>query len=568
MDGSQRRLLPQLPLDDLLGELQSRLDAVRAARDNVHSLLDAVVSIGQELDLETVLRRITEAATTLVDAKYGALGIIGDDGQMAQFIPVGITDEEIERIPEWPRGRGILGLLIKEPESLRLTNIADHAESYGFPAGHPPMRSFLGVPIRVRDEVFGNLYLTEKSDGRNFDAQDEMIVAALATAAGVAIENARLYAETRQREIWLDASSELTRVLLSGSAPRESLQLMASRAREMVGGALSAVAVRSEGDASTMTVVAVDDPGSTRSLAGFTFPIEGSIVGSVLTSGTAKVVTTLDGWPQAPLLAQFADGAKLLVPIGAAASDARGVLIVGLEGDPPVAASDIRLLESFARQAAIVLELADARRESERYGLVDDRARIARDLHDVVIQRLFATAMTLTGAARLVDRPEAAKRIHGAVDDLDGTIRQIRSTIFALQMTEQSGEGRLRSRVMRVVDAVSQQLGFTPAVRMDGLLDSEVPDGLADEVVAVLQEALSNVVQHARATRVDIAIALRDGTLQVEVVDDGLGITADRPRSGLANLDERAARLGGSFDVRSGDDGGTQLTWNVPAKAD
>ena len=178
MDHEERSLLPQLPLDDLLAELQGRLDDVRTARDGVHALLDAVVSIGRELEIETVLRRIVEAATTLVDARYGALGVIGEDGQLAQFVPVGITEEEIAAIEDWPHGRGILGLLIKDPHPLRLSNIRDHPESFGFPEGHPPMRSFLGVPIRIRDEVFGNLYLTEKSDGRDFDEQDETIVTA------------------------------------------------------------------------------------------------------------------------------------------------------------------------------------------------------------------------------------------------------------------------------------------------------------------------------------------------------------------------------------------------------
>lgn len=565
MDNSQRSLLPQLPLDDLLVELQLRLDAVRAARDGMHALLDAVVSIGRELDLETVLRRIVEAATTLVDARYGALGVIGDDGELAQFVPVGVTEEEIAAIAEWPHGRGLLGLLIKEPQTLRLSDIRDHPESYGFPEGHPPMRGFLGVPIRVRDEVFGNLYLTEKSEGRDFDEQDETIVNALATAAAVAIENARLYAETRQRELWLDASSELTRSLLSGSDLRDALALVAVRARQMSDAEVAVVSIPTD-DPDMMRVVAVDGPGRDE-LRGFRFPVEGTLIGSVFATGEARSVA---GYgltsTEAPLVSRLPEGPKLLIPLGGRGG-VRGVLVVGKQrGQAPFAAAVLRLLDAFAGQAAIVLELGEARRESERYGLIDDRTRIARDLHDLVIQRLFATAMTLTGASRLIDRPEAASRVQTAVDDLDETIRQIRSSIFALQSHEQTGAGGLRARVLGIVDAVSQQLGFSPALRLEGLLDTDVDDELGDEVVAVLQEALSNVVRHSRAGRVDVLVQVTNRQLLLRVTDDGTGITDDGRRSGLANLAERAARHEGTFEVRSGDGGGTVLEWRVPVR--
>jgi signal transduction histidine kinase len=546
----------------LLTELQGRLDAVRNTRDSVHALLDAVVSIGRELDIETVLRRIVEAAITLVDARYGALGVIGDDGQLAQFVPVGITEEEIAAIEHWPHGLGLLGLLIKEPQTLRLSDIRDHPESYGFPEGHPPMRSFLGVPVRVRDAVFGNLYLTEKSGGRDFDEQDEMIVDALATAAGVAIENARLYDETRQREVWLEASSELTRTLLSGSEPREAMALMAARAREMSHALVAAIAVPS-GEPGMLVVAAVSGPGHDE-LTGTEVPVDGTVAGSVFASGEPRAITDFRGDPnEAPLVSRFPDGPRLLVPLGEP-GQVRGVLIVGKQpGQAPFPAGVVRLLATFAGQAAVVLELADVRREAERFGLIDDRARIARDLHDVVIQRLFATAMSLTGAVRLVEGSQAAGRIQTAVDDLDETIRQIRSTIFALQARETSAGGGLRSRVMEVADAAGQQLGFTPSLQMDGLLDTDVPDELADDVVAVVQEGLSNVVRHAKASRVDVLVAL-DDQLVLQVSDNGVGVAPDGRRSGLANLEERAKRRGGTCEVRPEADGGTILLWRVP----
>jgi signal transduction histidine kinase len=231
---------------------------------------------------------------------------------------------------------------------------------------------------------------------------------------------------------------------------------------------------------------------------------------------------------------------------------------------PPFSVAVSRMVVSFAGQAAVVLELADARREAERYGLIDDRARIARDLHDVVIQRLFAAAMTLTGVGRLIDHPEAAKRVQTAVDDLDDTIRQIRSTIFALQSTQEAVDGGLRARVMGVVQAVSEQLGYAPGVRMEGLLDTDVSNEVADHAVAVLQEALSNVVRHAQASRVDVVVDLRDEWLLVQVSDNGVGIHDDGRRSGLANLATRAASLSGTFEVHRGSGRGTILEWRVP----
>jgi signal transduction histidine kinase len=563
LDEQRQRLLPHLPLDELLAELQSRLDAVVTARDGVHALLEAVVSIGRELELETVLQRIVEAAMTLTDARYGALGVIGEDGQLAQFIPVGVSEEQIAAIEEWPHGRGLLGLLIKEPQTLRLTDVSEHPESYGFPPGHPPMRTFLGVPIRVRDEVFGNLYLTEKSGARPFDEQDETIINALATAAGVAVENARLYEETQRREVWLDASAKVTRVLLSGADPQDALTLVAARAREMSDAIVAAVAVPTD-DGDNLVVAAVDGDGYD-DLAGFQFPVAGTLAGAVLTEGEARAVTDFQGAPQeAPLVSQLPNGPRLVVPLGTE-GNVRGVLLVGKRrGVAPFSVAVSRMLVSFAGQAAVVLELADARREAERYALIDDRARIARDLHDVVIQRLFAAAMTLTGVGRLIDHPEAAKRVQTAVDDLDDTIRQIRSTIFALQSTQEAVGGRLRARVMGIVQAVSEQLGYAPGVRMEGLLDTDVSNEIADHAVAVLQEALSNVVRHARASRVDVVVDLRDEWLLVQVSDNGVGIHDDGRRSGLANLAARAAALSGTFEVHRGSDRGTILEWRVP----
>ncbi|MFL6053908.1 MAG: GAF domain-containing protein [Actinoallomurus sp.] len=552
--------LPQLRLDDLLGELQSRLDAVLATRDRVHALLEAVVSIGSDLELETVLGRIVEAATTLVEARYGALGVIGDGGRLVQFITVGVGEEEIAEIGHWPHGHGILGLLIKEPRPLRLPDLAAHPDSAGFPDNHPPMRGFLGVPIRVRDEVFGNLYLTEKVGGGEFDEDDESVVTALATAAGVAIENARLYQEARRRERWLQASAEVSTSLLSGTQATEVIELVTERAREICDADLATVALVEGGE---LVVDAVAGEHA-EELRGLRVPIDASLAGRVFRSGDPLVLTDAGadgsrlGVPEA-----VPTGPALLVPLGLG-SGARGVLsVVNAPGKPVFGEPVRRLLESFAAQAAVGLELAGRRRDAERLTLLEDRDRIAKDLHDTVIQRLFATAMTLMSAIKITENPEVAVRVQRAVDDLDNTIRQIRSTIFALQSTM---EQTLRTRVHGIIDSAAETLGFAPAVRLDGLLDIVVDEATGDQVIAVLQEALSNAARHSGARHVSVSLVVGD-ELVLRVEDDGVGIPEDGRRSGLRNMAQRADDLGGSFEIRPRDGGGTVLDWRVPPTA-
>jgi signal transduction histidine kinase len=529
--GRARLILPQLRLDDLLTELQARLDTVLGTRDRVHALLEAVVSIGSDLDLETALRRIIEAATALVDARYGALGVIGEGGEhLAQFITVGVSEEEIEAIGHWPHGHGILGLVIKEPRPLRLPDISAHPESSGFPEHHPPMRRFLGVPIRVREVVFGNLYLTEKAGGGEFDEEDEVIVTALATAAGVAIENARLYQEARRREI---CDADVATVSLADVAGEEF-------------------------------VVAAADGEQAGALHGLHVPFADAMAARVYREGTPLLVE--DGsqatvGPHVP--PELSIGPTLIVALGSGRS-ARGVLaVVNHPGRPPFTDATLRLLEPFAAQAAVALELAERRRDAERIVVLEDRERIAKDLHDTVIQRLFATAMTLMGAIKITQKTEVARRVQGAVDDLDDTIRQVRSTIFALQADP--GDHGLRSRVHAIADAAAETLGFPPSVRLDGLLDTVVEPESGEQLLAVLQEALSNVARHAEARAVSIAIEVKD-ELILRVEDDGVGIPPGGRRSGLRNMAERAEALGGSFTTRGGAQGGTVLLWCVPIR--
>jgi signal transduction histidine kinase len=562
-EGRARLVLPQMRLDDLLAELRTRLETVLATRDRGHALLEAVVSIGSDLDLDTVLLRITEAAIALADARYGALGVISDDGEhLVRFVTVGVTEEEIAAIGHWPHGLGVLGLLIKEPHPLRLVDLSAHRESYGFPANHPPMRRFLGVPIRVRDEVFGNLYLTEKADGGEFEEEDEVIVAALATAAGVAIENARLYQEARRRERWLQASAEISTALLSGTSQEDVVGLFARRAREICDADLATVSLVHVG--TQEFVLSAADGAHADAFRGLRIPVDNAISASVYRTGTplllddGREAASNVGIPQ-----EVPIGPALIVPLGHGGS-ARGILaVVNEPGRPVFNDATARLLEPFAAQAAVALELAQRRADTERLALLEECDRIAKDLHDTVIQRLFATAMTLMSALKVAEKPDVVCRVQRSVDVLDETIRQIRSTIFALQV--EPDEQSLRTRMHTIVDTTTESLGFTPSVRLDGLLDTAVRAEVGDHLLAVLQEALSNVGRHARAHRVTVSVDVGDD-LVLRVEDDGIGIPATGRRSGLRNIAERAECLGGCSEIRAREGGGTVLLWRIPLR--
>lgn len=557
--------LPRMQLDDLLEELQVRIDAVRGTRDRVHSLLEAVLSVGQELELSQVLRRIAEAAVLLVDAEYGALGVVGEDGQLAQFIPVGVTDGQTEVIGPLPEGKGLLGELINNPVPLRLPELAQHPSSQGFPSHHPPMRSFLGVPIRVREEVFGNLYLAEKRDSKEFDSEDETVLSTLAAAAGVAIENARLYEEARYRQRWMEANAEVTRALLSGVGERRVLGLIVELARTILSADLGLLALpENGGDALRVVVAAGTDAELHR---GLLLPREGSFVGAavdageVTTSGDVEHDSRVTAGPQR----WTGLGPAVAVPM-IAEDSAKGVLLLArTKPRQPFADTQTAPLSAFAGQAAVAMELAERRRDAEQITLFEDRDRIARDLHDLAIQRLFATGMTLQSAMRFVDHPKAAERLMRAVDDLDATIKIIRSTIFGLRAhdADSHGEG-LRSRLTEAVQDVVPALGFTPALRMEGLLDTEVPADVADQAVAVLREALSNTARHAEAGSVEVSAEATGETFALRVADDGVGMPDEVRRSGLHNLAERADRLDGELRLETPEGGGTRVVWRVP----
>jgi len=571
---SRPELLPHLELDELLAELQSRLQAVLATRDRMRGLLEAVVAIGSGLDLESTLRRIVEAAVGLVDATYGALGVIGDDEdgklRLAEFIPVGLNQDEIARIHHWPDGRGLLGLLIDDPRPLRLADIASHPASSGFPDGHPPMRSFLGVPVRVRDEVFGNLYLTDKRGGGEFTEDDEAVLVALGAAAGVAVENARLYEAARRQQRWIQASAEVTIRLLSGSGPGEVLAGITRQARELSGADLAVLALPSE-DGRGLTITYADGDGAAAA-RGLVLPTGQSLSGQVLTTGepvTSEDFATDERVARAARGAMSQIGPAVVFPLGAP-GNARGVLTVGRRhGAPPFPQALADVVASFAAQAGVALELAGRRAEAERLSVYEDRDRIARDLHDLVIQRLYATGMSLEGTMPMITRPEVASRITNAVDAMDETIKEIRATIFKLQSRDVAAGPDLRGDILALVEEMTDMLGFAPSLRLGRGLGDDISPDVAEEALAALREALSNTARHANASQVDVTVDTGpDGMLAVQVTDDGTGIGDGGRRSGLRNLAVRAEKLGGELRLEPADPGaakpGTRLEWRVP----
>ncbi|GAB3956761.1 two-component system sensor histidine kinase [Micromonospora vulcania] len=456
----------------------------------------------------------------------------------------------------------MLGLLIDDPEPLRMPDITQHPRSYGFPANHPPMHSFLGVPVRIREQVFGNLYLAEKQGGAQFTEDDEEIVVALAAAAGVAIENARLYALAHRRERWLAATAEITTVLLGEVRRTDALALVARRAREVAEAELALVLLY-DADTAQFTVEVVDGADEqARALVGTVLPAAETSFGAAVGKGRHDQVDNLAH--AAPWPALLHTGPAVISPL-ATAETLHGVLVVAHRPERGGGTSDedVALLGSFAGQAALAMERARGQEERELLVVLEDRERIARDLHDVVIQRLFATGLQLQSAAPMMTRPEVAKRINAAVDDLDATIRDIRRTIFELRTPMTAA---LRTEIREAIEVAAGSLGHRPSLELHGPVDSAVPDAVRPDLTAVLREALSNAVRHAQATHVDVTVRVDAGQVTVTVTDDGVGCDPADARGGLVNLRERAERHGGTFAIRPVEPHGTELSWSVPLR--
>jgi signal transduction histidine kinase len=543
-------------------ELVSRASEVVDLQDRLQGLLHVSRLIASELSLDRVLERIVEVARNTVDAQYAALGVIGADGTLDRFIHTGMDPDTVRAIGHLPEGHGVLGALITQPVPIRLTNIADDPRSTGFPANHPPMSSFLGVPISGHEGIFGNLYLTNRL-GDEFTAEDEEVVLALAATASVAIENARIYEESRRRQAWLTASLDVSRTLLAQVIDdHDTLTLIARSVRELADADVVSIVLPSGGPDQLRVAVASGD--AERELTGLCYPASGSLAAQAMTEGHGVIVQREDltGDQFVHFGHIVPTGPLMSVPLTGEGVP-RGAIIAGRRpGRHGFTAADLVLAESFANQAAVALELFDGRADQQRLTVLEDRDRIARDLHDHVIQRLFATALSLQAATSTMPNGEVRTRLVRAVDDIDDTIKQIRSTIFELR--EIAEPGLMRQVVVDLVRKFSPLLGFTPSLRFVGPVDVVVGPGLLGDVEAVLRETLANVLKHAQATQAAIAVEASAAELTITIEDDGKGLPAKGRRSGLANLTDRATARGGTMQASERDPGGTRIVWRAP----
>lgn len=511
-------------LDALVERIMQRAEGLDDGYHRVGLLISAAEAVTESLELTTRLQRIVTVARELVGAQYGALGVLGPDGGLERFLHSGLSDDLVRQLGTPPTGRGILGAVITDGRSIRLEHLSHDARSVGFPAHHPPMNSFLGVPIRVDGTVFGNLYLTEHDDGP-FDDIDEAIIVALAAMAGTAIANSRLYEQSQEDRRWLAASERLTQRLLSGEVGPDDLDAIAQTVRDLT-------------DAPFVVVVDAGDEGT-------------------------------DGAELA--LRQHADEAQLgpvlVVPVQGSADRAAGGLAIarGPHGHPFTEA-DRETVTRFGRSVAIARELAQARIDEQWLALTDERDRIARDLHDHVIQSLFAVGLSLQSVVGDPSTPTGA-RIATQVDAIDSTIRQIRQAIYRLSTAPSASTYSLRARINTLVRETLEGETVDSRLEFSGPVDTLLNLGLADEVTAVMREALSNAVRHARATLIEASVAVRGAQVEVLVRDDGVGMPETQRRSGLANLAARAHERGGTFTIEPVSPHGTLVRWSVPWEA-
>ncbi|MDD1477600.1 GAF domain-containing sensor histidine kinase [Arthrobacter sp. AL08] len=551
---------PEPMIDDTFKGFVSRAEELLQSQERMAGLLEAVVAIAEDLSLDAVLERVVQSACRLLRARFGALGVIGDDRALSHFITVGIDEELAHRIGPLPTGHGVLGLLISDPRPLRLHDLRSHPESYGFPADHPPMNSFLGVPVRVRDVVFGNLYLTEKEDGSDFTAEDEGLAVALAAAAGVAIENARLYDDARRRARWLEACMDVSGLMLSNDRDYTfgGLDPIASRALQESGSQLAMLVAPAAGGRGYL--VAGVAGAKSAQFSGRSLTLDLPLLESVLDGGEPVVLDDasalfggIDGGITGPLLA------VALSTQGAH----HGLLILVRDTDSlQYARTDIEMGAVFGSHVALALELARVHRLREELLVFTDRERIARDLHDLVIQRLFAAGLSVQSLTRFTKDELATDRIRTITGELDEAIRSLRDTIYSLKSSSSETE-LLSGRIRRVARSSAKSMPFAPSLTITGPVDAVTPDK-ADNVVAVVSEGLSNALRHSGADAISVSVGVVKGRVTVVITDNGAGFTEPGKRRGLANLEDRARMLDGSCTITSAPDAGTSLEWSVP----
>lgn len=553
-----RHTLSQLRLRELLAEVQDRVELIVEGRDRLDGLVEAMLVIASGLELDATLRSIVRSATDLVDARYGALEVHGRDHRVLHFVHEGIDDDTVRRIGHLPEGLGIIGLLIRDPKPLRLDSISEHPSAIGFPPHHPPMRSFLGVPVGVGDESFGTLYLADKTNGQPFGDDDEVLVQALAAAAGIAVANARLYEQAKARQSWIEAARDIATELLAGTEPASVFRLVAQEALKLTAtdAALVAIPVDEDGRApDTVELLVIETVGSTVApVAGRTVSLEGETFGAMFAAGVPQRLDRVG-------VGGMEVGPALVLPLRSAGRVAAVVVVLHDGGAASFTDEQLEVMTAFADQAALALQLATSQRRMRELDVVTERDRIARELHDHVIQRLFAVGLALQGTVARVRDADVQRRLTDSVDDLQGVIQEIQTTIFELHAAPQ-GTSRLRQRID---EAITRHAGtqLRTVVQLVGPL-SVVDGALADHAEAVVAEALRNAVQHAEATTATIRVAVAD-ELSIEISDNGRGMSEEFTGTGLAELRRRAAQAGGQLSIGpKPNEPGTLLRWSAP----
>jgi signal transduction histidine kinase len=536
-------------------------------RDRKDVLLEAGLTLAAELSLPMVLQRIVDLAAEVTDARYVALGVIGDRGELIDFITTGISAKQRQAIGALPRGRGLLGLLIREPRLVRLEDISKHAESSGFPPNHPPMHSFLGAPVQAMGRVYGNIYLTEKRGALEFSPEDERSLLILATQAGIAIANASLYQESLRRERWLEALREITGAILEGAEANSLLTSIAEHARALAGA--DAATILTTTSSADLLEVAAAVGAHAKEVQGHSVPLTKSISGEVMQTG--RVFHTDDASTHAhayqPIIRLGHVGPAIFVPLRVRGRATGTLMVANLKGGKPFDEGTVRLTETFADQASVAIEYGRAQANLQRLGLMDERERIAKELHDGIIQSLFAVGMGLQSTALTAGAPQTSARIDRAVEELDRVIRDLRNYIFGLR------PGILADRQL---DQALQALGDEFHISSKVPIDVEVEPALAanlssrsHEIVQLTREALSNAARHAGASHAVVRLARKGRAAVLTIEDDGVGfeVSATPAGNGLRNMHERAKAMGATLRVTSRAGKGARLVVTFPAAA-
>jgi signal transduction histidine kinase len=539
----------------------------QAGPADTQHLRDAVAAVTARLEMPALLARVVAEAARLVDAGYGALGVVGPGGTMDHFVFTGVVDASGTAIGHPPAGLGALGQLHRENQPLLLHRIAGYPVAAGFPAGHPPMGPFLGVPLCNGAETVATLYLTEKRGGGDFTVADALVVETLAAAAGAAIGYARLREEGRRQHSRLEALNQIRAALLRGAAADEALALIAARIRELTSGDAVLLLLPDPTAPDEQLVVTVADGIDAVGLRGLRTPVDGSVAGQVYRTGEPTSVG--DVAAEETFEPAFTEhpgyGPATFAPLGGPRET--GVLVVAkLAGAAALSVDETEFVMISAGQAALALRTDEAQRAQQAAALLADRERIARDLHDQVIQRLFATGMGLESISRQVREPDLQTKLRDAVDELDRTVRDIRHTIFELQEPVVQRQ-TMRQQIGALLDVVTADSQLTLAVHVADSVDKLVPPDISAPALAVLGEAVTNVIRHARASSLWVSVTATD-RLRIQVTDDGVGIRPDGRRSGLTTLADRARQLGGELTVGCSRAGGGSLTWDVPLRQD